>query len=162
MNWLDIAIIIVLGLFLLGGLKNGLIKTICSLAGMVIGVVLAGRYYLQVAGLLTVIPDTGLKNIAAFVIIFIVVNIIATLVAWLLTGFAKAILLGWLNGLLGGAAGFFMGVIAISALLTIWLKFRGPTDVITESMFAGALLNQLPVILSLLPEEFATIGNFFK
>jgi membrane protein required for colicin V production len=162
MNWLDIAILIILGLFVFGGLKNGLIRTVCSLAGMVAGITLAGRYYVNLAPALTFIPDLTIVNIAAFIIILVVILIGAMVLAAVLSNLAKAILLGWLNALLGGILGLTMGMVTISVLLTIWLKFRGPTDVITESAYAGALVDNFPFILSLLPDEFSSIRNFFR
>jgi membrane protein required for colicin V production len=162
MNWLDIIILIVLALFLFGGLKNGIIRTVVSLAGLTVGIMLAGRYYPLVAAELTFIPDLNIANIAAFIVILMVVLIASGIAAWLLTHFVKAILLGWLNSLLGAVFGFLIGVILTSALLTIWVKFRGPSDVIMESKYAAALLGYFPFILSLLPEEFDSIRNFFR
>jgi membrane protein required for colicin V production len=162
LNWLDIVILIVIALFSFGGLKNGIIRTALSLAGLLAGIMLAGRYYPLLAPELTFISDLNIANIAAFIIILIAVLIATGIAAWVLTHFAKAILLGWLNALLGGVFGFIMGVITTSVLLTIWVKFRGPSDAITESNFAAALLGYFPFVLSLLPEEFGSIRDFFR
>lgn len=161
MNWLDIVILIVIVLFFFGGLKNGIIKTLVSLAGLVAGTALAGQYYPILTPYLTFIPEITIANIVAFISILMAVLVFAAVVAVILTHFAKAILLGWLNGLLGGVFGFLMGVITVSVLCAIWVRFRGPSDVIQESQFARTLLNYFPFILSLLPSDFGSIREFF-
>ena len=45
MNWLDIVILILLVVPTLIGLKIGIIKAVMSIAGVIIGVLLAGRFY---------------------------------------------------------------------------------------------------------------------
>ena len=162
MNWLDIVILIVIALFVFGGLKNGIIRTLVSLAGLVVGIVLAGRYYPLLAERLTFIPESSIANIAAFILILVIVLILTGILAAVLTQFAKAILLGWLNGLLGGIFGLFVGVTTISVLLAIWVKFRGPSDFIQESRFAAVLLSYFPFILGLLPSDFGSIRDFFR
>lgn len=162
MNWLDIVILIVIAVFFFGGLKNGIIKTLVSLAGLVAGIALAGQYYPILTPYLTFIPEITIANIVAFIIILMAVLVFAAVAAAVLTGFAKAILLGWLNGLLGGVFGISMGVITVSVLLTIWVKFRGPADFIEESRLAVSLLNYFPFILSLLPSDFGSIREFFQ
>jgi membrane protein required for colicin V production len=162
MNWLDIVVLIVIALFSLAGLKNGIIRTALSLLGMIAGIMLAGNYYGSLAPVLTFISNGDIANIAAFIIILMAVVVVSGITAGLLTYFVKAILLGWLNSLLGGVFGFCMGVLATSALLTIWVKFRGPDPAVTDSTYAAALLGYFPVILSLLPEEFASIRDFFR
>lgn len=162
MNWLDIVILIVLAVFFFGGLKNGIIKTLVSLAGLILGVILAGRYYPILVPYLTFIPEITIANIVAFISILMAVLVFAAVVAVILTHFAKAILLGWLNSLLGGAFGICMGVITVSILLTIWVKFRGPAGVIEESRLAVTLLNYFPFILDLLPGDFGSIREFFR
>ncbi len=162
MNWLDIVILIVIALFFFGGLKNGIIRTLLSLAGLIVGIVLAGRYYNLLAERLTFIPEASIANIAAFIIILMIILIFTAILAAVLTQFAKAILLGWLNGLLGGVFGLFVGILGVSVVLAVWVKFRGPSDFIQESRLAAALLSYIPIILGLLPSEFGSIRDFFR
>lgn len=44
MSWLDIVIIVVVIIATLWGLRIGIIKAVLSLAGLIVGVILAGRY----------------------------------------------------------------------------------------------------------------------
>ena len=162
MNWLDIVIlvVVVIGIFL--GLRIGIIKGVLSLAGLIIGIILAGRFYIPLSERLTFIPQTNIAEIAAFAIILIAVLIVAGILAAVLKWAASAILLGWVNRLGGAVFGFVMGALLCSALLAMWVKFLGAGDIISESSLAVILLNRFPAVLTLLPNEFSTIRSFFE
>lgn len=161
MNWLDIVILVAIAIFFFVGFKNGLIKTAISLAGLIAGVILAGRFSPALAALLTFLPSESIANMAAFAIIFVAVMVAASVLAFILTRVASAILMGWVNHLAGGAAGIIMGATICAALLATWLKYLGLNSVITQSGLAAILLDKLPFVLSLLPESFSSIRQFF-
>ena len=162
MNWLDIAIIVLLAITTLIGLRIGIIKTILSLAGVIVGVILAGRYYDALAGQLTFIPQDSLARIAAFAIILVVVMLVAGVLASVLKWLASLVLLGWVNRLGGAFFGLVLGAIFCGTLLTIWTKFLGIQNPIAGSGLATLLLDRFPMVLALLPEEFDTVRSFFQ
>jgi len=162
MNWLDIVILVILAVTAFTGLKRGLIKSALSLVGLIIGVILAGRLYSLVAGLLPFIENESVANGVAFAIILIVVMIIASVLASLLKWVASAVMLGWANYLGGAVFGLLLGAITAGALLTMWVNFLGSADSVIESAFAGFLLDGFPAVLALLPEEFNAIRDFFE
>ncbi|MFC1917050.1 CvpA family protein [Chloroflexota bacterium] len=161
MNWLDIIIIVLIAVPAVIGLKMGIIKAILSLAGVIFGIVFAGRFYTDLAPQLTFISQENLSNIAAFAIIFVGIMIIAGIVASILDKIVSLMLLGWVNHLGGAAFGFLMGTVFCGALLAIWVKFLGVGDTFGESGLAMILLDKLPMVLALLPEEFDAVRNFF-
>jgi len=154
MNWLDIAIIVILGISLLSGLKMGFIRAVLSLVGLAVGVLLAGRFYVQLAGKLTFIHQENLARIAAFAIILIGVMIIAGIVASVLKWTVSAVMLGWVDHLIGAVFGLIMGVLFTGAVLAAWVSLLGASGPITESSLAKFLLNNFPLLLKLLPREF--------
>ena len=162
MNWLDIVIIIALAISTFLGFKTGLIKTALSLAGLIVGVILAGRCYVTFSEWLSFIPNENAAKIAAFAIIVIGVMIIATVLARLLKWAASVMMLGWVNHLGGAVFGLVLGAIFCSALLAIWVKWLGVGSIITESIVAALLLDKFPLILVLLPDEFDAIRSFFQ
>jgi len=162
MNWLDIAIIVVIAISTLIGLKAGLIKIVLSLAGLIIGVILAGRYYQVLAGQLSFIPQTSVAKIVAFAIILIGVMIIASILASLFKWAASITMLGWVNRLGGAVFGLVLGAIFCGALLAIWVKFLGAATAINESNLAPILVSYLPVVLLLLPGDFDVIRSFLQ
>ena len=162
MNWLDIVIIVVMAVATFIGLKIGIIKALLSLAGLIVGVILAGRYYASFSGQLTFIPEDSVAKVVAFAIILVGVMVIAGVLAWLLKRIASLMLLGWVNHIGGAIFGFVLGAIFFSALLAIWAKFLGAEGVIADSGLATVLLDRFPMILALLPEEFDAVRSFFQ
>lgn len=162
MNWLDILIIVVLVASAVGGLISGFIRTVFSLAGFILGVFLAGRFYIALANIMTFIPSENGAKIVAFIIIFLIVTIIFALLGVLFTKIASLIMLGWINRLLGAALGVIMGGLFLSAILAIVAKYTGSGNFIGESVIATLLLEKLPLIMALLPAEFDVINQFFN
>lgn len=162
MNWLDIVIIVVIAISAFGGLKNGLIKAVLSLAGLIVGVVLAGRYYTPISEQLTFIPQDNIARIVAFAIILIGVMVIAGVLANLLKRAVSAVMLGWVNRIGGAVFGLVLGAVFCGALLAMWIKFIGIQSIIVESAMTNMLLDFFPVVLALLPDEFGAVRSFFQ
>lgn len=162
MNWLDIVLIIFLAIVTIIGLKKGLIKAVLTVAGMVGGVVLAGRYYIPLSERLTFISSPTLAKVAAFAIILVGVMIIAAILAWLLGRLASALLLGWANHLGGAILGLVFGGILAGTVLALWIKYVGMAGAVNESRIAAILLDYVPLVLALLPEDFASIRSLFQ
>lgn len=162
MNWLDIVILIVLAGGTVSGLRTGLIKAALSLGGVILGVMLAGRYYAPLAERLSFILQAGVADVVAFVLILIVVMLVASLLAKLLQWVTSAVTLGWVDHLGGAVLGLVLGAIVAGALLAIWTKFFDISGVIRQSAIASVLLDRFPVVLALLPEEFGALRSFFK
>lgn len=162
MNWLDIVILVVMAIGTVLGLRIGLIRAALSLGGVVLGVMLAGRYYAPLAERLSFILQARVAEVVAFALILIGVMLIASLLARLLQWATSAVMLGWVNHLGGAVLGLVLGALLAGALLAIWTKFFGITEVISQSAIAAILLDRFPVVLTLLPEEFEALRSFFK
>jgi len=162
MSWLDIAVIVIIGIATLIGLKIGIIKAVLTLAGVIVGILLAGRFYVALADRLTFIPQETLAKVVAFAAILIAVVLVAGIIAGVLKWLASIILLGWVNRLGGALLGLIMGSILCGALLAMWTKFLGISDPIAESALATFLLDRFPMVLALLPGEFGSVRSFFQ
>ncbi len=163
MSWLDIVLVVVLAVGAFLGLRIGIIKAVLSLAGVIVGVVLAGQCYVALADVLPFFSETSdVAKIVSFAIILIVVMVIAAVAARFLKWTASAMMLGWVNHLGGAALGLVLGAIFCGALLAIWVKFFGIAEVIKESSLTNILLNYFPRVLALLPDEFDAVSSFFQ
>lgn len=162
MNWLDIIILTIIASAVFFGLKTGIIKAVFSLAGLIVGVILAGRFHTHLAGQLSFIPQTGIAEVVAFAIILIGTMLVASVLAKLIKWTTSIVMLGWVNYLGGAAFGLVLGALFCGALLAIWVKFFGAADIIRQSGLAAILLDQFPAVLALLPEEFDAIRSFFE
>lgn len=116
MNTLDIILLVAVGIGILFGLISGLVKQLSFGAGVIIGLLQATIFYPRTAAMLQ--GYTGWNDlictILGFVIVFIavalVINIAGSILRWLL----KAILLGWLDRILGA---IFSAIVAIGILV---------------------------------------------
>jgi len=158
MNWLDFVIIVVIAITALIGLKIGLIKAVLSLAGLIVGVILARLYYVPLAEQLSFITQPTIAKVVAFAIIMIGVMVIAGVLAGLLKWAATIMMLGWVNRIGGAVFGLVLGALLCGALLALWVKFLGAGEAITNSSLA-AILSQFPLVLNLLPGEFGSTGS---
>ena len=161
MNWLDIVLIIILAVSTVFGLKTGLIKAALSLAGMIIGVILAGNYYVALSERLTFIPHEGAAKVVAFAIILIGIMIIASVIARFLKWATSLVLLGWVNRLGGAVFGLIIAGILCGAAIAAWVNFFSGGSTIQNSLIASILLERLPLVLALLPEEFDAVSSIF-
>lgn len=162
MSWLDIVLLVVIAIPTLLGFRAGIIKAVLSLAGVIVGVILAGRYYVPLSEQLTFITHAGAAKIVAFAIILIVVMIIAGVAASLLKWAASIVMLGWVNRLGGALFGFVLGAILCGAFLATWINFLGIGGAIADSALARVLLDYFPMVLALLPDEFDAVRSFFQ
>ncbi|MBI4296348.1 MAG: CvpA family protein [Chloroflexi bacterium] len=162
MNWLDIILVIILALFTILGLKNGLIKMGLFLAGVLIGLVLAGKYYAPLGEKLTYVFDAGIAKIIAFGLILLAVMVAAHLITRLLHWLTSLVMLGWVDHLGGAAFGLVIGAVLGGAGLAAWIKFLGMNSAIQDSGLAAVLLGYLPIALALLPKEFDSVRSFFR
>ncbi|MFC2043706.1 CvpA family protein [Chloroflexota bacterium] len=162
MNWLDTIILIVMASGVLLGFRIGIIKAVLSLAGLIAGIFLAGRFYLTLAGWLSFILQTGIAKVVSFTIILIGTTVVASLLARLLRWAASKVMLGWAERFGGAVLGLMLGSILCSAILATWINFLDANSAINESRLAAILLDRLPAVLALLPPEFDAVRFFFK
>jgi membrane protein required for colicin V production len=162
MNWLDIVLLVAIALATVAGLGIGVIKAALYLAGLIFGIVLAGHYYLPFSEVLDAVLQPTVAKVVAFAVIFVAVMVAAVFLAMFLRRGASAIKLGWADRLGGAVFGLFLGAIFCGCLLAVWVKFIGGGGTITESIVAQLLLDRLPMVLALLPDEFDAVRSFFQ
>ena len=162
MNWLDIVVLVIVVVTTFFGLRIGIIKAVLSLAGVIVGVILAGHYYALLAVRLTFISQASVAEVVAFAIILIGIMLIASILAAILKWLASLVMLGWVNRLGGAVLGLALGALLCSALLATWAKFFGVAGAVSESVLAVVLLDRFPAVLALLPDEFDVIRSFFR
>ena len=161
MNWLDIVLILSFALFAFSGFKRGLIRAVLMLAGLILGVFLAGQFYVPLGGFLPITNVTA-ANIIAFILIFVAVVAVVSVVAFLLRKTISAIMLGWADKLFGAVFGFVAGAVICGALLALFAHFLDIEGTVSQSWIASILLDRVPLLLALLPQEFDAVRGFFQ
>ena len=119
MNGIDIAILVILCGFLLKGLLRGLLKEVCSLAGLFVGAFLAFRYHGPLAEALLKQVDLPADIAVAitFTVLFLATMIFFMVLGFLLSRIIKLLFLGGFNRLIGGFFGLSQGVLLLAVLL---------------------------------------------
>ncbi|MCL2281454.1 MAG: CvpA family protein [Dehalococcoidia bacterium] len=161
MNWLDILILVTLAAAVIGGLAIGIVRSIVNLAGLLLGIFLAGRCYETVGNWLGFINNVAIANTIGFILIVLVVMIISGVICAILRKLLSAVLLGCFDRLLGGVVGLFIGAISWGALLALWVKYFN-ADAVSGSLMAKFLLDTFPLVLTLLPSNFDSVKDFFS
>lgn len=123
MALVDIAILSILGFFILKGLLRGLLKEVCSLLGLVLGGVFAFTFHVPLAQLLqdSFQLPARLCIWGAFLGIFLLVVILFSVLGYVLHRFVKLVFLGGFNRLAGAFFGIVQGVV-ILALMALALS----------------------------------------
>ncbi len=121
MNYLDIILIILLGLGLIRGFTNGLIRELTSLAALILGIFGAIKFSEFTSSLL--IEHFKLSGnylpVLSFVITFIVIIIAVHFIGDLLDKFSKIPVLSLVNRLSGMVFGLLKTALIVSILLVI-------------------------------------------
>ncbi len=156
--WLDIVIVLFLAISLISGFRTGFVRGVFSLAGLVAGLWLASRYYVALAARLTFIANERSAQIAAFAIIFFAVLIIAAIIGNVFHAILQGVMLGWLNSLAGAVFSVVTGIIFAGAILSVWVKYFGGADIVSQSGLALWLIRVFQSFLAFLP---GAVRSFF-
>lgn len=161
MNWLDVILILVLAFFAFLGWRRGVIRAALILAGLILGVFIAGCFYVPLGDGLP-ISNITTARIVAFLIIFIAVLAVAFVVAFLLLKTIAAVKLGCADRALGALFGFVVGTVICGVLLALLAHFLNIKAPISQSWIASILLDRVPAVLALLPDEFDVVRGWFQ
>jgi len=164
MNWLDIAIALIIATFTLSAFSSGLIREVVTLVSAVTGVVFAGLFYDELArDVLVFIHDKDSARFFAFLALLGSVYLTGQLIAMMLKQMASLLLLGWVDRVGGAAFGFLKGLVVVEVLLILLVTFPqiGLQEDIDGSALASVFLDAIPLLLVLLPDEFERAVDAF-
>nr|PZN23550.1 MAG: colicin V production protein [Chloroflexota bacterium] len=158
MNAVDIAIVAITLLSGALGIYWGVIRQVLSIAGVLTGAVVAGRYSSLVAEpLMSFVTDAGLARGLGFALTFLAVSGLASLAASLLHHYAGLLFLRRLDHLLGGLLGALQGLLTCTVLMigAAAFPYAGWSPALGASRFAPAVAALLgALVLRLLPESY--------
>lgn len=157
MNALDILFLALIIFLTLLGFYWGLIRQVLALAGLLVGVIVAGRFGPVVAAWLSsFVADALLADALGFVLVVLFVSVVASLVASILRLFVGLLFLGQFDHLAGGVLGLLQGLLASTVVLVTMVTFQVPAwdQLLESSRLAGPLLRISEPVTMLLPEVF--------
>ena len=105
MNWVDWVIVAVVGAAVFAGLLRGAVRTVLSLAGVVVGFLIAS----QESGAVGIVIERWMPEPAAavvgFLFVFVGIAVVFALVGYLLRRVLEGLQLGWADRILGAVLG---------------------------------------------------------
>jgi len=163
MNWLDIAIVLIVAFFATTAFSAGLIRELVTLVSAVVGVVVAGLFYDDLArDVLVFIDNKDTASIVAFLVLLGAIYLAGQLIAIMLKQVAAVLLLGWADRLGGALFGLLKGLVVVEVLLIAFVTFDvGLDDAIEDSGLASVFLDAASVLLIILPDDFERAVDAF-
>jgi membrane protein required for colicin V production len=120
MNWVDIALLVILGLSVLLGIWRGLVYEVLSVAGWVIAFFVAQRYAAEVALMLPMAQFAPALQLAAgFALVFIATAFACGLVSWLVRKMVASVGLRPVDRVLGAVFGVARGLLILLGLTVV-------------------------------------------
>lgn len=153
-NYLDVAFLAILGLFLLRGLFRGLVEEVAGLVGVIGGVYLANKHNTEMAPYIhKVVADNAWVGILSYVLIFLAVLILVALVARMLRSILAVTFASWLDHVAGGLAGGAKGLLICSVLLALLMHFLPDAQFVKESRVIPYLSEITTLVRGYLPKQ---------
>lgn len=167
MSWVDIVIIAVAIVGALAGYKQGLVVSVFSFLGLVVGVAIAGVASDSLADKLS---SSGAlwADIVSFALIVIVVMVAFHILAVIVKGLLKLVMLGWVDSFGGAFLGLWVGALLTAAMFLAIGKWAAGQpeatsvgDAIGSSALANFLIAEFRFLLGLLPSRFDAVVELF-
>ena len=160
MNWLDIALVILLVGSVASAFSKGFVRESIGLAAAFIGL-LCGAWFYRMPGdiLRPYLSSREAANLCGFLLIFVGAILLGWLVSKLVGMVVKVVGLSWLDRLLGAAFGAARGVIVCVALITAIVAFapgsdpKTPPQSVVNSRIAPYMLDAAHLLTMATPKE---------
>ncbi|MEO6694141.1 MAG: CvpA family protein [Ignavibacteria bacterium] len=163
MNTLDIIIAILVLIPALLGIKNGFLKSIFSLAGIVAGLFLATRYNDDIVSLLGFInANPKVLSLISFIAIIVLTYAIFNYIANKISKFN--FVTNTIDKVLGGALGLLKGLIFASLLLILTTNTFSffSKEIIADSKFYSSVVKIAPDVYNYIVKFFPDAKTFYE
>lgn len=154
MNWLDIIIAVIIALSAILGYKKGFLRKVLGIAGIILGFVLAVRFYKPISGFAGGIINStsGWIPVLSFLLVIGIVFGLAVWVARFIAGLNSGTAM--MDKILGTVFGLLQGLI-ISSILAVNLSLINYPDLQTRNSS-----KLYPVVYNIAPYLFEKILGF--
>lgn len=165
MSWIDAVIVVIFLYFIVTAFSAGFVREIIGISSAILGIVLAGFFYDNVANtLLSAIDNKTTASVIAFLVIFGGLTIGGQVLGMLVHPAISILQLGMVDQLLGAAFGAVKAFIIIEALIILFITFPryNLDDRIRDSEFASILVDASAPIQKILPDVFNNAVDAFE
>ena len=154
MEWVDWIILAVLVGSVLGGMAQGFFRTICTLLGLVLGVLLASWNYARLgAAFKPIIRIEAVDNAIGFLLIAVIVMTLASMAGAALKNAFHWMGLGCLDIMGGAVVGFLQGVLLVTVCILVTVAFFPQTQWLTQAEFPQMFFRACHVSTHMGPDE---------
>jgi len=148
--------VVILAVAVLGGIKQGFLRSIFSLGGLLLGLVLAAWNYGRVASWLKpMVHERTIADAVGFLMIAIAVMVMAAIAGAILSRIIHKIGLGCLDRLAGAVFGLFQGALLVTICILVTLAFFPRAEWLTKSRLPRYFFGACHVSASISPRELA-------
>ena len=157
MNWIDPVIVLILIGFVVTAYSAGLIREVVTIVAVVLGIVIAGLLYDDLAtDVLVFIDDADAARAVAFLVLLGSVYLFGQIAAYVLKKMASIMMLGWTDKLGGAAFGLLKGLIVVQVLVILFAAYPslGLDNSIDNSVIGSFFVDDFSFLLVILPGEF--------
>ncbi|MDR2473009.1 MAG: CvpA family protein [Tannerella sp.] len=150
MNWLDIVILILVGIGLVKGLIDGVVKQLVSLAALILGFVLCQTVASYLQGWMSGWSQST-AIITSYIFGFLLIVSVVFLAGWVINKIVDATPLSIINHLMGGITGVVIVTLFISFAFNVIEAFDTDSSVIpqaakVESRFYNYVRSIIPAV----------------
>jgi len=163
LNYVDYTIIAFIVIGFLLGFKDGLVRKVIGVIGLLVGIVLAFEFSHEVSKWLLPIFDNEeyLAEIVAGILIFLIVVLMASIIKRIVHPVDKVN--RFLNQLLGGFSGTLQMIFFISGFLLFLNIFKYPSDTTREkSVLYNKVYSVIPTTIDLIIGDSSKAQNFIN
>ncbi len=161
MNYIDIIILIILAIFIFGGVKKGLVRSIGEILGVFVSIYVAINFYEVCSSWLenavSFLHGT-VTDIVSVILLFIVVNIAISVLVYFIDKIFSLPILNFFNHLLGGIFGLIGGVVLIVVLFFIFAYFGIGVGMFENSKAIPYVEKVSFFIKPLLPQDLKSVS----
>jgi membrane protein required for colicin V production len=157
MNWLDIALGIIIAASVMMSFRKGLSREVIGLVSVVAALIL-GTWFYGTAGafLLRYVSSPRVANFAGFCLVFIGVMLLGSLVSYTVGRFLRVTGLSIVDHALGAGFGLLRGTLVAVALVMGMMAFSqgdGPPAAVVESRLAPYVIDAARLFAGMAPHE---------
>ena len=118
MNWLDIAILVIVGISAFMGMKIGVIRAAFTALGIFVGSILGGQFSDDIGARFSSIDsDSAVATVISYAIIISACLIVAAIASVVIRKVVYVLFMGWVDKLAGVALGLAAGVVVSAAVI---------------------------------------------
>jgi len=160
MTLLDMVVLFVLFMGLWQGFNNGLMRSLVSMFGWLLALLLASYLAKPLAPFfVSLTASTPLSIIAAFLAIGLFVIVGLQIVLWVMSKTLQGLRLSILDKLAGAGFGLVKNLVIVLMLLSLLAPFVSQRDFWQQSNFANALLPLAPFATQITQQLATTLGK---